>query len=125
MPFILEQSPTFSYPLVIREVQDGGRIRTHHFEAIYHRLPQSRMEAVQLQYQQLKAAAAQDRPVEEIPTREIAAEILAGWKGITAADGTEIEYSTTTRDQLLEVPLVAETLVASYFEAFDKARAKN
>jgi len=125
MAFILEQSPTFSWPITIREVTDGGRHRTHQFEAVYRRLPASRMEEVQLAYQRIKAAAARDQVVDAIPTREIAAEILAGWRGITEPDGTEIEFSATSKAQLLEVESVADVLVATFFEAHDKARAKN
>lgn len=125
MAFILEQSPTFTYPIVIREVTDGGRIRTHNFEAVYNRLPASRMEEVQLAYQQIRAAVGRDQAVEAIPTREIAAEILAGWSGITTPDGQAIEYSEATKAKLLEVATVADVLVASFFEAHDKAKAKN
>lgn len=125
MAFILEQSPTFKWPIVIREVQDGGRVRTHQFDAIYRRLPQSRMEAVQLQYQAMKAAVSRNEPLDEIPTRAIADEILEGWEGITNPDGSPVEVTPDTRRQLLEVALVADVLVTTYFEAHEKARAKN
>lgn len=125
MAFILEQSPTFRWPITIREVQDGGRVRTHQFDAIYRRLPQSRMEAVQLQYQAMKAAASRDQPIEEIPTRAIADEILEGWEGITNPDGSPVEVSPQTKAQLLEVATVADALVTTFFEAHDKARVKN
>ena len=125
MSFVLQQSPTFSWPIVIREVTDGGRIRTHQFEAIYRRLPASRMEELQLAYQRLKCIAARDEEIDQIPTREIASEILAGWRGITEPDGTEIEYSDAAKRALLEVALVADVLVSTYWEAHEKARAKN
>lgn len=125
MSFILEQSPTFSWPITIRELQDGGRHRTHQFEAIFRRLPQSRMEEVLLQYQAMKAATARDQLLEAIPTREIAAEILAGWKGITGPDGKDVEFNDATKAQLLEVATVADVLVSTFFEAHEKARAKN
>ncbi len=125
MAFILEQSPTFKWPITIREVQDGGRVRTHQFDAIYRRLPQSRMEAVQLQYQAMKAAVSRNEPLDEIPTRAIADEILEGWVGITNPDGSPVEVTPETRRQLLEVPSVADVLVVTFFEAHEKARAKN
>lgn len=125
MSFVLQQSPTFSWPIVIREVTDGGRIRTHQFEAIYHRLPASRMEELQLAYQRLKCIAARDEEIDQIPTREIASEILAGWRGITEPDGTEIEFSNAAKSRLLEVALVADALVSTYWEAHEKARSKN
>lgn len=125
MAFVLEQSPTFTHPIVIRELIDGGRHRTHQFEAVYRRLPASRMEEVQLAYQRIKVAAARNEEVDQIPTREIAAEILAGWRGITDPDGQEVEFTPTTKAQLLEVATVADVLVGTFFDAHDKARAKN
>lgn len=125
MAFILEQSPTFSWPITIRELVDGGRYRTHQFEAVFNRLPQDRMEEVQLAYQKIKVTAARDQEVDAIPTREIAAEILAGWKGISNPDGTEVECTPATKQQLLKVATVADVLVSTFFEAHDKARAKN
>jgi hypothetical protein len=125
MGFILEQSPTFSWPITIRELCDGGRYRTHQFEAVFNRLPQDRMEEVLVQYQQMKAAASRDQPIDQIPTREIAAEILAGWKGITDSEGQELECTATTKAQLLKVATVADVLVSTFFEAHEKARAKN
>lgn len=125
MSFILEQSPTFKWPITIREVQDGGRVRTHSFDAIYRRLPQSRMEAVQLQYQAMKSAITRNEPLDEIPTRGIAEEILEGWEGITDPEGSPVPVTAETRRQLLEVALVADVLVTTYFEAHEKARAKN
>jgi len=125
MAFVLEQSPTFTHPIIIRELRDGGKYRTHQFEAIYRRLPQSRMEEVQLQYQAIKAAAVRDQPLESIPTREIAAEILQGWEGITNPDGSPVEFSESYKAQLLEVATVADVLVETFFDAHAKAKAKN
>ena len=125
MAFVLEQTPTFRWPITIREVQDGGRVRTHQFEAIYRRLPQSRMEAVQLQYQAIKAAASRNEVIDDIPTRAIADEILAGWEGITNPDGSAVEVTPEAKAQLLEVATVADVLVTTFFEAHDKARVKN
>ena len=125
MTFVLEQSPTFSCPIVIRETHDGGRLRTHQFTAIFRRLPQSRMEEVQLQYQAIKVAAQRGEPIEGIPTRAIADEILEGWEGITTPDGQPVEVTPESRAKLLEVATVADVLVTTYFEAHDKARAKN
>lgn len=125
MAFILEQSPTFTWPITIREVQDGGRHRTHQFEAIYRRLPQSRMEEIMVIYQAMKAAIRRDEPIDNLPTREIASEILAGWNGINDATGQPVEFNDVTKTQLLEVATVADALVSTFFEAFEKAKVKN
>ena len=125
MAFVLEQSATFTWPIVIRELQDGGRYRTHHFDAVFNRLPQSRLEEIQISYQRIKSLAARDLEIEELPTRAIAAELLAGWQGITDSSGDAIPFSEDAKAKLLEVNAVADVLVATYIQAIEKAKEKN
>lgn len=126
MGFILEQTPTFSWPITIKEQVDNGRYRTHSFEAVFKRLPQSRLEDLAINFQQLRHAVKNDDLIDRIPTREVAGEILVGWSGIFEADNTtQIPYSEETKAQLLDVATVAEVLVQTYIESVEKAKAKN
>ena len=126
MGFILEQTPTFTWPITVREQVDNGRYRTHTFEAVFKRLPQSRLENLAIDFQQLRYAVKNDQPIDRIPTREIANEILVGWSGIFEPDNTtQIPYTEETKAQLLEVATVAEVLVQTYIESVEKAKAKN
>lgn len=126
MGFVLEQSPTFSWPITIRETVDNGRYRTHTFEAVFKRLPQSRLEELAIDFQRLRHAVRNDEPIDGIPTRAIASEILVGWSGIFEPDNTtQIPYTEETKAQLLEVATVAEALVTTYIESIEKAKAKN
>lgn len=126
MGFILEQSLTFSWPITIRERQDGGRYRTHTFDAVFKRLPQSRMDEIVLEYQRIKSYAARDEVISELPTRAIASEILAGWSGIFEPDNTtQVPYSEEAKAQLLEIETVADVLVATFIDSAEKAKAKN
>lgn len=126
MGFVLQQSPTFTWPITIRERQDGGRYRTHTFDAVFRRLPQSRQEEIQLSYQRLKSEVARDLVIDTLPTRQIAAEILVGWSGIFEEDGTtQIPFSEDVKAQLLEVEGLADVLVTTYIESGEKAKAKN
>ncbi|MFZ9848938.1 MAG: hypothetical protein ACO3FA_00820 [Vulcanococcus sp.] len=126
MGFVLQQSPSFTWPITIRERQDGGRYRTHTFDAVFRRLPQSRQEEIQLAYQRLKSEVARDLVIDTLPTRQIAAEILVGWSGIFEEDGTtQVPYSEDVKAQLLEVEGVADVLVSTYIESGEKAKAKN
>jgi hypothetical protein len=114
MGFILEQTPTFSWPITVRETQDGGRYRTHTFDEIT------------LEYQRIKSFAARDEVISELPTRAIASEILVGWTGIFEPDNTtQIPYSEDSKAQLLEISTVADVLVTTYIESTEKAKAKN
>jgi hypothetical protein len=126
MGFILEQTPTFTWPITIKEQVDNGRYRTHSFEAVFKRLPQSRMEELAIDFQRLRHAVKNDDLIERIPTREIANEILVGWSGIFEPDNTtQIPYSEDSKAQLLEIATVAEMLVQTYIESIEKAKAKN
>ena len=126
MGFILEQTPSFSWPITILETQDGGRYRTHTFEAVFKRLPQSRMDEIALDYQRIKSYAAHNEVIDELPTRAIASEILIGWTGIFESDNTtQIPYSDKSKAQLLEISTVADVLVTTYIESAEKAKAKN
>ena len=126
MGFVLEQTPTFSWPITIRERVDNGRYRSHSFEAVFKRLPQSRLEQLAIDFQQIRHAVKNDDLIDRIPTREIANEILVGWSGITEPDNTtQIPYSDESKAQLLEIETVAETLVQTYIESIEKAKSKN
>ena len=125
MSFVLEQSPTFKHPVSIREVLDVGKIRTHQFTAIFNRLTQTRIEEAGMQVSALQAAIRRGEEIKDIPTRQIADEILAGWEGITTADGEPVEMTASTKAQLLDRAAVADALVETFFEADRKARAKN
>jgi hypothetical protein len=126
MGFVLEQSPSFSWPITIKERQDGGRYRTHNFDAVFKRLPQSRMDEIVLDYQRIKSFAARDEVINELPTRAIASEILVGWSGIFEPDNsTQIPYSEEAKARLLEIETVADVLVATFIDTAEKAKAKN
>jgi hypothetical protein len=126
MGFVLEQTPTFRWPITVREQVDDGRYRTHQFEAIFKRLPQSRLEELAIDFQRLRHAVKNDEPIDQIPTRAIADEILVGWSGIFEPDNTtQIPYSEAVKAQLLEVATVAEALVGTYIDSIEKAKAKN
>lgn len=125
MSFVLEQSPTFKHPVSIREVLDGGKIRTHQFTAIFNRLTQTRLEEVMMQTQALAAKVKRGQEIDDIPFRAIADEILGGWEGITTADGEPVEMTPSTKAQLIDRPMIADSLVTTFLEAHEKARAKN
>lgn len=126
MGLLLQQNPTFSWPVSYRERTDGGKYRQHSFTAVYKRLPQSDLEKIQLDYQRLKADIARDIYVDSIPTREIADRILVGWSDVFEDDGTtQIPYSEDLKRELLEIEGLADVLVETYIESASKAKAKN
>lgn len=126
MGLLLQQNPTFSWPVSYRERTDGGKYRQHNFTAVYKRLPQSELEEIQLLYQRLKADIARDIYVDSIPTIDIAARIWVGWSDVFEDDGTtQVPYSEELRNQLLQREGLADAVVETFIESASKAKAKN
>ena len=56
---------------------------------------------------------------------ELAKEVMVGWSGINGDDGKEIPYSEKALSQLLEVPLLAVSIVQAYMDSIKGAKRKN
>lgn len=56
---------------------------------------------------------------------ELAKEVMVGWSGINGDDGKEIPYSEKALAQLLEVPLLAVSIIKAYMDSIKGAKRKN
>ena len=56
---------------------------------------------------------------------ELAKEVMVGWSGINGDDGKEIPYSEKAQAQLLEVPLLAVSIIKAYMDSIKGAKRKN
>lgn len=129
MPFVLQTSGSYRWPMVFDMPIDGGRYRRETLELEFRRLPQSRVEeitAVEVDLQHAIRTGA-DNMRELMGTARIhASEIVCGWSGILECDGgDEIPFSKSALDQLLEIPGMASLILQTYQESFPKAKAKN
>ncbi len=111
--FKLDQSQSYSWPVAVEFPISGGKFEKQTFDAEFKRLPQSRMKEVL------------STETETIPDLEFSKEVLLGWKGIQAADGSEIPFSESARDQLLDVPLVARAVVMAFLNSATGGKIKN
>jgi hypothetical protein len=108
---------------------DGGRFRRETFEAVFKRLPQSRVEEIMAAEQEVRLAA--ERGVGDLKTllpviRAHAAEVVVGWSGIKDVDGGEdLPFTETSLQELLEVPMMASAILQAYGESLQKAKVKN
>jgi hypothetical protein len=123
--FILKQSSSYSWPVTIRMPADGGKREKQSFEAEFKRLPQSRIAEIQAMAQKLVKAAEAGEHLEGISDVSVADEVLVGWSGILDEDGEEVPYSETNKAILLEVPLMAASLVQAYFASLTDEKRKN
>lgn len=126
MAFVLNQSQSYSWPVSIQLPADGGKREKSSFDALFKRLPQSRINEIQqLVQQRIKAAERGEELDNGVTDQTIAAEILVGWAGILDADGDDVPYSEAIKAQLLDVPMMAGALIKAYFTSLVELKRKN
>lgn len=125
MAFVLKQSDSYRWPVSFKLPIDGGKREKQSFEAEFKRLPQSRIMEIQAQAQRLIKAAEDGEQIEGISDLSVADEVLVGWSGIVDEDGEEVPFSKTNKAALLEVPMLAASLIQAYFESLVEEKRKN
>lgn len=126
MAFVLNQSQSYSWPVSIQLPADGGKREKSSFDALFKRLPQSRINEIQLLVsQRIKAAERGEELDNGVTDQSIAAEILVGWSGIVDGEGDEVPYSEAVKAQLLDVPMMAGALIEAYFASLVELKRKN
>jgi hypothetical protein len=124
--FVLNQSQSYSWPVSIKLPADGGKREKSTFDAVFRRLPQSRINEIQqLVQQRIKAAERGEELDNGVTDDSIAAEILVGWSGILDGDGDDVPYSEAVKAQLLDVPMMAGALIEAYFNSLAELKRKN
>lgn len=126
MAFVLNQSQSYSWPVSIKLPANGGKREKSTFDAVFRRLPQSRINEIQqLVQQRIKAAERGEELDNGVTDDSIAAEILVGWSGILDGDGDDVPYSEAVKAQLLDVPMMAGALIEAYFNSLAELKRKN
>ena len=129
MAFILDQSPSYSWPVKVQVPQDGGRFRSYTFEVEFARVSQERREELGRQLLVQKGRIEAGLLEGELLTpRQIAAELVVGWSGILDSeekDAAPVPFSESTLAQLLNVGDVADAILAAWNESIPGAKAKN
>lgn len=114
MAFVLKQSDTYTWPVTFDLPIDGGRHQRQSFDGEFRRLSQSRIREIG---QQIEAGETTDA--------ELATEVLVGWAGITDDSGKDVPFSQSALQQLLDVPMLASSIVTAYFSSLQGAKRKN
>jgi hypothetical protein len=124
--FVLKQSDSYTWPVSIKLPANGGKREKQTFEAEFKRLPQSRINEIQMLVQQrIKAAERGEDTGEGITDQSIADEVLVGWEGIVDGDDEAVSFNKGTKAQLLDVPMMAGALIEAFFESLVEAKRKN
>lgn len=113
--FKLGQSDSFSYPVEVEVVGDGGKRSTYTFDAQFRRLPSDELNEI--------SRRAREGDVNDAG---LVREVLVGWKGILDEDGSELPFSEASRERVCRVWPVTPSIVAAFLEANSpKGKQKN
>lgn len=126
MAFVLKQSSSYSWPVSVKLPADGGKFEKQTFDAQFKRLPQARINEIQVDVQTRIKAAERNEPLEGgISDQSIADELLVGWEGVVDSDGDAVTFSETVKQQLLDIPTVASAIIVAYFDSLAGVKTKN
>ena len=126
MAFVLKQSDSYTWPVSIKLPANGGKRERQTFDAELKRLPQSRINEIQLlANNRVKALERGDDVGDGISDLSIADEILVGWDGIVDGDGEPVPFSKGSKAQLLDVPFMAGAIIEAFFDSLVEQKRKN
>lgn len=111
--FKIVTTTEYTWPVSVQFPVDGGRTEKATFDAKFKRLTQTRLGELR--------EAIEKGTTSDV---EIARDVLVGWSGVSDDKG-EVPYSEAARDTLLDVPLVAASIVMAMFESIAGAKRKN
>ncbi len=112
--FVLKQSTSYVWPVEVKFPVDGGKYQKQTFDGEFQRVSQSEIAEIRRKIQE-----------QEITDPDLARQVLIGWKGVHDDKGDDVPFSTTSRDILMDMPLVAGAVVQAFFDSLEGARRKN
>tara|TARA_R110002012_G_scaffold167521_1_gene330984 strand:- start:120 stop:485 length:366 start_codon:yes stop_codon:yes gene_type:complete len=121
MAFVLKASDSYTWPVVFRQPGNGGKRVRSDFVAEFARLSQTRIAEIQEQAQK-RSDGDENQSISDI---SVADEVLVGWEGIQDGDGEEVPYSSAVKAKLLDVPMLASTIIEAYFLSLVEEKRKN
>jgi hypothetical protein len=128
MPFVLQQNPTYRWPLTLVIPTDGGKKEKYSFDALFRRIPQTRVNEIikiaRLSQESVRRRDDEDE-TQEWQDQEIARELMAGWFDVIDEKGEEVPFTTSTFNMLLELPTAASQIVREWFKSVEVAKRKN
>lgn len=112
--FVISQKASYSWPVEVHFPVDGGKTERQTFDAEFKRLTQTRITEIRTA---IENGATSDF--------ELTREILVGWEGVTDGNGEAVPFSERSRDQLLDVPLVAAAVIMAWLGSLTGVKTKN
>lgn len=113
--FVLSKGASYSWPVNVSVPVSGGKFEKKVFDITFKRVSQSRLQEI---------LGAED--LKNISDASFCKEIVMGWKGIVDESGAEVPFSIENLEALLDVPMVAKSIVTTYLETIaGQAKSKN
>jgi hypothetical protein len=112
--FVLDQKTTYTWPVTVEFPIDGGKTDRQTFDAEFKRVSQTRMNEIRDAIETGKTSDV-----------DLARDVMIGWAGVTDGRGENVPFSEGSRDQLLDVPLVAAAVVYAWLSSLTGAKRKN
>ena len=126
MAFVLKQSSSYVWPVTVRLPISGGKFEKQTFDAEFKRLPQARINKIQIEVQaRIKSSERNETADDSISDQSIADEILIGWANVLDEDGDEVPFSESMKQQLLDIPTMATAIIVAYFDSLTGTKTKN
>lgn len=112
--FVILQKSSYTWPVTVEFPVDGGKTDRQTFDAEFKRMTQTRINEIREKIER-----------NETSDTELAREVLTGWDGVNDGNGDAVPFTERSRDQLLDVPLVASAVVLAWLGSLTGAKRKN
>lgn len=123
MSFVLQQKPTYVWPIVLL-IPNDGKQEKFAIDLIYNRLDQDRINEI-VKLARISTRSTYDEDAPELVDKEVAKEILAGWNGVLDDNGDPEPFTDSKVETFLKIPTVASQVVRKWFESIDISKRKN
>jgi len=111
--FILDQSESYYWPVVVEVAQSGGRYEKHSFECLFKRISDAEFK------EYIDKAANK-----ELTDKDICKQVVLGWKGIQEAK-EEVPFTITSLEKVLNVPQAANAIAMAFLDSVTGIKRKN
>ena len=126
MAFVLKQSSSYVWPVTVKLPINGGKFEKQTFDAEFKRLPQTRINKLQVEVQaRIKSSERNETADDSISDQSIAEALLIGWSGVHDEDGDEVPFTESMKQQLLDIPTMATAIIVAYFDSLTGVKTKN
>lgn len=121
--FVLAPTQTFTYPVTVEIIGNGGAIRKDKFTATFKRLDTTQVTNWMTR---ITEASREGAEAQTLLSRELAQEVVVDWSDVSDANGTEIPFSSDMLSQALDIHPTPIAIASAWVDAINGgAKRKN